>query len=92
MLTHVTDTGVIYIVTVPQEEVDRRMATLIKALYPTFLELRASAREAETQIGEVQVVGSSPQHKNQIASSPCLGVLTHAQPRPRLHESMEVTG
>ena len=91
MLRHVTDTGVVYEVTVSQEEVDRRMATIIRKLYPTWLEIqakRASASEAE-ETGEA--VGASPQHKNQIASR-CLGRPTHPQPRPRGHESMEVTG
>ena len=47
MLTHVTGSGVVYEVAPPPEEVERRMAMLIRELYPTWLELRASAREAE---------------------------------------------
>ena len=50
MLTHVTESGVVYEVVPPPEEVQRRMVTLIKKLYPTFLELRASASGAEEPI------------------------------------------
>lgn len=71
MLTHVTETDVVYEVAIPQAEVLRRMATLIKALYPTFLELRASACEAEGQTGEA--------NPTRIASDP--------RPRPRVHGS-----
>ena len=81
MITHATDSGIVYEVEISQEEVEQRMAALIGKLYPTFLDLCASGRGAEENR---EVVGiSQPKHKNQIASD-CTGVRT--QPRVRAHK------
>lgn len=47
MFTHVTESGVIYEVALPEEEARRRVAGIVRKLYPAFLELRADARKAE---------------------------------------------
>lgn len=78
-MKHLTDDGVIYEVEISQWEIDRRMATIIQALYPTFLELCASSRGAEKS---EMVVGTVSQN-NRIAS------VSNSQPRSRAR--MEVT-
>lgn len=54
MFTHVTESGVVYEVAVPEEEARQRVATIIGKLYPAFI--RASARGGEETMG---VVGES---------------------------------
>lgn len=60
MLAHVTDTGVRYEINVSRDEARRRVAAIIRALYPTFLDLCASARGAEDQ----SVVGKTTLKQN----------------------------
>ena len=78
MLIHVTDTGVRYEVKISQEEIDRRMAELIRKLYSTWLEPHAPARGAESS-GEV--VGTSP-----LPTEYDPGCVATSQPPTRVQE------
>ena len=80
MIIHTTDTGVRYEVNISQEEIDRRMAELIRKLYPTWLEQRAPARGAESR-GEV--VGTSP-----LPTEYDPGCVATSQPRTRVQEGV----
>lgn len=78
MLTHVTGDGVVYEIYVPQEEAQRRMAGMIRFLWPTYLRIaalrsqqaarRASGRGTEEPEEAVGVSSTNLQTKYDTSS------------------------